>query len=183
MSKRAPVDRKSPAYALEKYNTARISLLVAVGFTLVNIILEIAGTDYFFLFSLVLPYWEFTTTTLPGILIPAVSMLFFVLCGLLSKKHFGFMIAGFVGIILDCGYLGVLIAYFMMEGAGILMNFGMEILFHIWLVIESLLGVIYGLRATRYVREGTPPETLTPAEPETAEQPESTLNDKPLYYE
>ena len=40
-----------------KYNGARASLLAAIGFTLVNIILLFIDSTYYFLFSLYVPYY------------------------------------------------------------------------------------------------------------------------------
>ena len=50
------IDKNSPGYIVSQYRAARVNLLLALAFTLVNIILLFAGTDSYFLFSATIPY-------------------------------------------------------------------------------------------------------------------------------
>jgi hypothetical protein len=150
----------SPRDVLQgKYNSARHNLIIAVAFTLINIVLLFVDGNSYFLFSLFTPYLlvflgmdltgrlpqlyteaeyamiEFLPDTVFYVMlaIAAVIVALFVLFWALSKKNkVGWIIAALVMVCLD----SVLMLY-MQEIQDIIM----DIVFHIW-VIVSLAGGI-----------------------------------------
>ena len=150
----------SPRDVLQgKYNSARHNLIIAVAFTLINIVLLFVDGNSYFLFSLFTPYLlvflgmdltgrlpqlyteaeyamiEFLPDTVFYVMlaIAAIIVALFVLFWALSKKNkVGWIIAALVMVCLD----SVLMLY-MQEIQDIIM----DIVFHIW-VIVSLAGGI-----------------------------------------
>lgn len=153
----------SPRAALEgKYNSARYNLLGVIAFTAINLILLIANTGSYFLFSAYLPYFfvdmgmylcnkypaeyydEFfqpLETPFPDgvfyamIVIAVVILLAYLLCFIFSsKKRVGWLIAALV--------------FFGIDTAAYLLLFGidltaiLDILFHAWVIYYLVSGII-----------------------------------------
>ncbi len=150
----------SPREILQgKYNSARSNLIIAVAFTLINIVLLFADGNSYFLFSLFAPYLlVFLGMDLTGRLpqlyteaeyamikflpdtvfyvmlaVAAIIIALFVLFWALSKKNkVGWIIAALVMVCIDT----VLMLY-MQE----IENSILDIVFHIWVIISLASGI------------------------------------------
>lgn len=184
----------SPRDVLQgKYNSARHNLIIAVAFTLINIVLLFVDGNSYFLFSLFTPYLlVFLGMDLTGRLpqlyteaeyamikflpdtvfyvtlaIAAVIIALFVLFWALSKKNkVGWIIAALVMVCLDTALM-----LYMQE----IENIIMDIVFHIWVII-SLAGGISAynkLKALPPEEEilDTTGEVVAEAAPEAIEEP------------
>ena len=184
----------SPRDVLQgKYNSARHNLIIAVAFTLINIVLLFVDGNSYFLFSLFTPYLlVFLGMDLTGRLpqlyteaeyamikflpdtvfyvtlaIAAVIIALFVLFWALSKKNkVGWIIAALVMVCLDTALM-----LYMQE----IENIIMDIVFHIWVII-SLAGGISAynkLKALPHEEEilDTTGEVVAEAAPEAIEEP------------
>lgn len=152
-----------------KYNGARTNLLVALAFTVVNIVLLFIDSTSYFLFSLYVPYYialfgcilsgkmpaEFYVdewADIPNLGgsflaivlgIVAVTLALYILCWIFSKKNrVGWLICALVFIILDTIATVILL--------GIAFESLIDIAFHIWLLVSVLGGVLahYKLKKT-----------------------------------
>ncbi len=149
------------------YNGARINLLIAVAFTLINCALIFAGGSTYFLFSCSFPYamtfegafWTWKAFSpeeyaelgwtqanmLPDaflyimLVIAAVAVGLYVLCWFLSKKHVGWMIAAAALFVVDTVFL---ILYY-----GVSVDFLMDYLFHAWVLFILIRGIVSYYRA------------------------------------
>ena len=136
------------AVAQQKYNTARINLILMVGLTVLNVVMAFTGSDSMMLFSAIVPYiaavWatmpEFQSVMIPLIAIAVISIVAYFVCWIFSKKHYGFMIAALVIFVLDT--LG-LVGFYLLAGevSGIL-----DIAIHIWVLYYLILGVVNGVK-------------------------------------
>ena len=148
------------------YNSARINLLIAMVFTLVNCVLSVVGGNTYFLFSITFPYamvtegafWtgimfspeEYAELGVPAsemmpmwflfvMLVPAViALALYALCWIFSKKRVGWMIAATVLFVIDTLFL---ILYY-----GVAADFIMDYLFHGWVLFILIRGVISHFR-------------------------------------
>ena len=144
-----------------KYNAARVNLLFVVGFTLVNMILTLTGSDTYFLFSAHVPYFitvygvvfcgmmptEFYTELgvselelLPKsaiavfVGIAAVLVAVYFVCWLLSKKRVGWLIAA--------------LSFFAIDTVLLILNYGIgvesiiDLLFHAWVIYYLIAGIV-----------------------------------------
>ena len=165
-----------------RYNSGVTSLLLVVGLTLVNVVLLVANSDTYFLFSAFLPYFiadygmfycgmyapeyyayfpdmEFADTSLLAITlsVAAVILLIYLLCWIFArKKKVGWLIFALTFFALDTA--------FMLYMYGISMDMILDILLHGW-VIASLGS---GINAY-YKLQKLPPEL----ESENEENPET----------
>ncbi len=160
---------------IQRYNSARYNLLLAAGFTAINLILLIAKTFTYFLFSISIPYdivsiaMEFcgmypaeyyeeyynaaydTMEFFPKgafYVILAVALVIigvYVLCYLFSKKKVGWLIAALALFAVDTVFM------FLLYGFDISML--LDILFHAWLLIILTMGVV-----SYYKLKKMPPE-------------------------
>ncbi|MBQ7378511.1 MAG: hypothetical protein IJW70_12290 [Clostridia bacterium] len=149
-----------------QYNSARVNLLIAVAFTVLNCVLAVFGGSTYFLFSCTFPYtmvsegafWtgimlsaeeyaEMGVTQadmmpmwfLYVMLVPAVIAVgLYVLCWALSKKRVGWMIAATVLFVIDTLFL---ILYY-----GVHVDLIMDYLFHAWVLFILIRGVIAHFR-------------------------------------
>lgn len=127
----------------QKYKAARMNLLLAMIFTVANIILLFAGSEVMMLFSISVPYYavifgvilESQPMLTTGCVIAAVILVVYFLCWLLSKKHIGWMIAALVLLILDTL---ALICFYLLAGeiSGV-----MDFVFHAWLIYYLAAGI------------------------------------------
>ena len=141
--------------AQQKYNTARINLILMVGLTVLNVVMAFVGSDSMMLFSAIVPYiaavWatmpEFATVMVPLISLAVISVVAYFLCWIFSKKHFGFMIAALVLFVIDT--LG-LVGFYLLAGevSGIL-----DIVIHIWVLYYLILGVVNGVKLSKMPEE------------------------------
>ena len=152
----------SPRMMMEgRYNSARANLLLAVVFTLINLVLLVAaGGKTYFLFSVFVPYyvtlismllcgklpaefydesWEGAELFGNGLLIAALvfaalMLVVYVLCYVMSSRgRVGWLIAALVLFVIDTLLMFVL--------QGIALDTLMDVLFHIWVIVYLALGI------------------------------------------
>lgn len=148
-----------------QYASARANLLLVVIFTLVNVALCLFGTDTYFLFSAIVPYFiavvgaetcglypeeyyaEMGMTEadlLPNgfiavfAAIAIVILALYFVCWLLSKKHVAFMIAALVLFVIDT------VAMFVLFVPGLDMI--LDYVFHAWVLVSLILGIVHYFR-------------------------------------
>ena len=139
----------------QKYNTARINLLLMVGLTALNVVMAFVGSDSMMLFSAIVPYiasvWatmpEFAPVMVPLIAITVISLAAYFICWIFSKKHFGFMIAALVLFVIDTL---ALVGFYIFAGevSGIL-----DIAIHAWVLYYLIIGVINGAKLKKLPEE------------------------------
>lgn len=143
-----------------KYQTARMNLLLVVICTLVNMALIMFGNTTYFLFSASIPYflvrigaeccgkfpaefyekvqWEgefYPTSFLAIMLVIAVAILaVYLLCWIFSKKKPAWLIASLV--LFGADTLGMFYLY------GFNLSMILDILFHAWILIYLIIGVV-----------------------------------------
>ncbi len=176
----------SPRMTMEnRYNTARANLLLAVVFTVINLVLLVAANgETYFLFSVFVPYyvtllamilcgkfpaeyygadWEGVEFFGNGLFIAAlvfaaVMLVLYVLCYVLSsRKRVGWLIAALVLFSLDTVLMFVL--------QGVALDALMDVLFHAWVIVCLAMGI-----HAHFKLKALPPET-------EAVLPESEEND------
>lgn len=144
---------------LQRYNGSRNNLLLIVAFTLINMILIIAGSSSYFLFSASIPYYltffgmlytgkmpaeyyyEWTTFELSApilliiaIIIAIVITALYALCWYMSKKHgYGWLIFALVCFVID--------TVFMFRFGGFSADIIIDIIFHAWVIISLASGI------------------------------------------
>lgn len=156
-------DKNSPEYAVTQYNRSRSNLLVAIVFTVVNIILYMFGSSACFLFSISFPFILFSTESFVGVVLPLLILGVYVLCYFLSKKHVGFMITAMVLFIIDCHFLVLVVAsasYFS-QGEISFVDFILDFLMHIYVLVYLIIGVRYSRRYKAVLAWG---QTITPSD-------------------
>lgn len=143
-----------------KYNTSRNNILLVVVFTLINSVLLFTGSDSYFLFSASIPYY-FTLFGLlytgrmpadwyegwddfvpdPDIVlavylgIAIIAIVLYALCWLLSKKKgYGWLIVALVMFAIDTAGMFYL--------AGFSADMILDIVFHGWVLVSLVSGVI-----------------------------------------
>ena len=130
----------------QKYTKARNNLLLMLILTVVNIILYVVGSDTMMLFSATVPYFGIIIGTVAGsqafltfcICIAVAILIVYLLCWILSKDHYGWMIAALVLFIIDT--LAMIGMYMMIgEISGIL-----DIVIHAWVLYYLIVGVSSG---------------------------------------
>lgn len=147
-----------------KYNSSRNNLLLVVAFSLVNTFLLAFGSDTYFLFSASVPYYltffgMLYTGKMPAeyyediegfeffpeavfvvaLVISVVIIGVYALCWLLSKKNrFGWLVFALVCFIIDT------IAMFMLAGA--VLDNVIDFVFHIWVVVSLISGIIAAVK-------------------------------------
>ena len=185
-----------------KYKTARFNLLLAVAFTVINIVLALTSTDYYLLFSAFVPYFmvdmgmlmtgkfpaefyeglemtEFLDSSLLVVMLvlAVIILAVYVLCFVLSGKYrSGWLVVALVLFGIDSILLIVL------NGIG---GSIFDILFHAWVVYYLVVGIssakkIKALPEDEPVEpapEGEAAEAVeqgeAPAEEQTAEVPDA----------
>lgn len=155
----------------QKYKTARNNLLLMLILTVINIILYVVGSDTMMLFSATVPYFGIIIGNVSGsqvfltfcICIAAAILITYLLCWILSKDHYGWMIAALVLFIIDTlamigMYLGI------GEFSGIL-----DLVIHAWVLYYLIIGVRYGKQL-----KNMPEEPINDAEQEQIDIPVGT---------
>ena len=142
-----------------KYNTARMNLLMMIIFTAVNILFISLGSATYFLFSAAIPYYfvslgavmcgrmpaeyyedaeafEFMNPTFYWIMVvlAVVLILIYLLCWVASKKSSGWLVGATVLFGIDT--LGMFYLY------GFNIEMIVDILFHIWVLIYLIIGLV-----------------------------------------
>ncbi len=143
-----------------KYNTSRNNILLVVVFTLINSVLLFTGSDSYFLFSASIPYyftlfgllytgrmpadwyegWEDFVPDPDTVLavylgIAIIAIVLYALCWLLSKKKgYGWLIVALVMFAIDTAGMFYL--------AGFSADMILDIVFHGWVLVSLVSGVI-----------------------------------------
>lgn len=159
--------------AQQKYKTARNNLLLMLILTVVNIVLYVGGSETMMLFSATVPYFGIIFGMATGIstilafciCITAAILITYLLCWILSKDHYGWMIAALVLFIIDT--VAMIGLYLMMgEISGIL-----DVAIHAWVLYYLIIGVKYGKQL-----KDMPEEPVNVAEQEDMDTPVETEN-------
>lgn len=143
-----------------KYNSSIMNILLVVVFSLVNVVLLVVNSNSYFLFSAFIPYFladygmytcgmypeEYyydvpdmvfsdKSTLVVTFVIAAVIVLFYLLCWFFAKKKkVGWLIAALVLFIIDT------LAMFAI--AGISTELIMDIVFHVWVIVSLVNGIV-----------------------------------------
>lgn len=142
-------------FALQQLNIARSNLLLMIILTVVNIVLLAVGANTMLLFSTTVPYYvaafgiwsEVSQFMAVCLAISAVILVLYLICWMLSKKHYGWMVAALVFFILDS--IAMICLYIWAEDfSGIL-----DLVIHIWVLYYLIIGVRNG-----YKLKNIPPE-------------------------
>lgn len=155
-SAQAPApDKKSPAYAVGRFNVARTNLFLAVLLTVINIVLGCIGANAYLLFSIAFPYFMFDIADIVWSIPAVLVLILFFLYWLLSKKHPGFMIAALVTFIADCLFLVVFSIFTVgiTEGEISFSEFILDYLTHIWVLVYLIIGTVYTRRYKKAIKE------------------------------
>ena len=134
-----------------KFMSARNNLLVVVGFTAINIVLAVAGADFYFLFSAALPMFFYYLTVgmayasgvnafvVAGVVIALIGTGFYLLCWYLSKKWRVFILIALILFSIDTlVYALLLMDYF----DGFDVNLLIEIAFRAWVLYYLVTGTV-----------------------------------------
>lgn len=164
------------AFAAQKYAAARSNLLLMIALTAVNIFLLFVEADVFLLFSATAPYMavtlgmlsEATPLTIAGICAAVFMLAAYLICWLLSKKHFGWMIAALAMFAVDTL---LMIGFYLIaeDFSGIL-----DVIIHAWVLYYLITGVRYG-----YQLRTLPPDPDYSQTPPVV-TPETTAGDTPF---
>lgn len=139
----------------QKYNNARSNLILMIAFTFINVVLLAVGSDVMMLFSATVPYFAVTIGVISedsvifiiGILIALAILSIYLLCWILSKKNYGWMIAALVLFILDSICMCVLYVL-IQDFSGVL-----DAAIHIWVLYYLITGVKYGAKLNKLPEE------------------------------
>ncbi len=160
----------------QKYNTARLNLLLMIGLTAVNLVLLFTGSDVMMLFSATVPYIAAVFAVSPGwnaffpffIGVAVVIILLYLVCWFFSKKHPAWMIVALVMFVLDTL---AMVALYVSAGdtSGI-----MDILLHIYVLYYLISGTINGFKLRNESKQPIEPidvvAPVLPDDPSTAPQ-------------
>ena len=132
--------------AAQKYNTARANLLTMLILTLLNIVMLFVGADFMLLFSATVPYFAaalgfysaLDIFLYPCLIFAGICLLAYFICWILSKNHYGWMIAALVLFGIDTLAL-VCLSFWTEDFSNI-----MDIVFHAWILYYLILGVKNG---------------------------------------
>ena len=139
----------------QKYKTARNNLLLMLILTVINIILYLVGSDTMMLFSATVPYFGVIIGSVSGsqiffifcACIAVAILILYLLCWILSKDHYGWMIVALVLFIIDTlAMIGMYLG--MGEISGIL-----DVVIHVWVLYYLIIGVKYGKQIKNLLEE------------------------------
>lgn len=132
---------------IKRYSSARADLLIMIVLTVVNIVLMFFGSESMMLFSATIPYfavgagyWEGDQEVMIfGIVIAVISIALYLLCWLLSKKRYQWLIVATVLFTLDTAAMIYLYASSGEIGSGIF-----DIVIHALVLYYLVVGIITG---------------------------------------
>lgn len=172
-------DKNSPEYLAAKAKSGRHSLLLIIIFTIINLVMLLADSGTYFLFSASVPYyvtlllkaiengfsegaWVNGPATIAALVFSFVVLTVYFLCWLLSDKHRGWLTAALVLFIIDTV---AMLAFTWLLYDNPLPNV-VDLIFHIWAIVE----LIQAARAQKKLRKLPFPEAEAigegPASPE-----------------
>lgn len=124
------------------YDMARIALIAIIIATALNMVMDILGSETFYVDSLMLPYSLFWATT-GGSIVAALILGVYLLCYFLSKKNGAWMVSALVLFSIDCVWLIITLVSSLGEnGVGVtLLLFALPIVIHVLVLIALIAGV------------------------------------------
>lgn len=124
------------------YDMARIALIAIIIATALNMVMDIFGSETFYVDSLMLPYSLFWVTT-GGSIVAVLILGVFLLCYFLSKKNGAWMVSALVLFSIDCVWLIITLVSSLGEnGVGVtLLLFALPIVIHVLVLIALIAGV------------------------------------------
>ena len=176
---------------LQRYNGSRNNLLLVVAFTLVNMVLLIAGSSSYFLFSASIPYYltffgMLYTGKMPAdyyyewtdfepaatsflVIMIAISVILtavYALCWFLSKKRgFGWLVFALISFVVD--------TIFMFVFVGFSADMIIDVVFHVWVIISLASGISAAVKLTKLPPE-EPATDMQVGVPTLEQQPDYT---------
>lgn len=172
-----------------KYKNARSNLLLVLAFTVVNIVLLVAKSDVYFLFSAYIPYvlvtigmatcgmfpaeyytdelagTEFLPTSVFGVIlgISLAIVALYLISWIFSKKNtVGWLIFALVIFAIDTAI--------MLFFSGLQLDGLIDIAFHIWVIVSLSIGINAGVKLKKL-----PPEEIIEAEPDSEDTEQEEL--------
>lgn len=147
------VDKDSIAYAVQQYLSARSTLLAVIVFSLINFILLLTGSESYFLFSAVIPYYFALEMMIyfgmvAGIVVSVGIILAYFLCWLFSKKSKGWLIGATVLFGIDC-----LMLLYYISLSGEILPWALDILFHVLVFVSLINGLRYSKKYEEALNE------------------------------
>ena len=152
----------------QKYNSARVDLLLIVILTAVNIILYFTGSETMMLFSASVPYYAVifgSAMPLPIFSIPCyavagICVLVYLLSWIFSKKRSGWLVVALVFFIIDTvAMVGLYI--WMQDFSGIL-----DIALHAYILYSLFVAVAAGKKMKEMPAAAPVEEVRQPVDPE-----------------
>lgn len=152
---RNAVDKNSPDYLRSQVANGRHSLLLILGFTVVNLVMVLLDSGTYFLFSASVPYYltlfskgidngfvdgawpENGPYTIAALIVSAVILVLFLVCWLLSKKRPGWLVPALVLFVVDTLALLWCTFNLLNDSAGNIMDF----VFHFWAIWELIRAI------------------------------------------
>lgn len=154
----------------QKFNTSRMNLLLMMALTVVNIVLFFAGSESMMLFSASIPYFavifgaeiEIPVLAIVCYVIAGLTVVGYLLCWLLSKKRYGWLIPALVLFIFDTLAMGGMYLW-VGDFSGIL-----DVLMHAWVLYYLIVGISCGrkLKNLPTEEEEAPVEEPVKVDPE-----------------
>lgn len=141
----------------QKYNTARLNLLLMIGLTVVNLVLLFTGSDVMMLFSATVPYIAAVFAVSPGwnVFFPffigfaVVIILLYLACWFFSKKHPAWMIVALVMFVIDTL---VMAAMYIAAGDSSVV---MDILLHLYVLFYLISGTVNGFKLRKEAKQAS----------------------------
>lgn len=146
-----------------KFQSARANLLLMIILTAVNIVLLFSGSESMMLFSATVPYLavilgmatQIEIMVIVATCFAAAIILIYLLCWVMSKRHYGWMIAALVMFVLDTAAMGLM--YFSAgEISGLL-----DVAIHAWVLYYLVVGVTSGKKLCNAPAEEEEPIEVT----------------------
>lgn len=179
MDLNVPVNKQSNYYQSNLVKSARSTLLIAVAFTVLNMVLLLIGSNRYFLYSATIPYYltffgysfdYFTvgTYTLTGLTIAVVPVAVLTLSWYLSKKDHRWLTAATVVFCLDTAAMVAMMLWTRDIGSSLL-----DIVFHGWV----LYCLIRGVKAAGRLKAVPMAEPASDPAPEFTEEEPAPINE------
>lgn len=173
MNLNTPVDKQSAVYLQNQLKSARTTLMAAVVFTVLNVVLLLVGSGRYFLYSATVPYYltffgymfdHFTVGTyaLTGIVMAAVPVAAMGLCWFMSKKDSRWLKGAVAVFALDTVAMVAMMAWAQDLSSSLL-----DIIFHAWVLIS----LVQGIKAAGRLQVMDAQAAAVPQEPESQEEP------------
>ncbi len=165
----------------KRYAAARADLLIMTVLTILNIVTMFFGNESMMLFSASIPYFAVGSgywyndkeLLIFGIIIAVISISLYLLCWILSKKRYQWLIVATVLFAIDSAYM--LWLYF---SAGELASGVFDIVIHALVLYYLIAGIITGKKLKALKEEGRLGEGIADDETLSKTQYEYTENDE-----